>query len=105
MMQIRAMRRVGVMPASICQAAADVKALASKGAMIGPAWVGEGAAVDQSEASGAKTAAGRKPRPQAVTILGAPIEVGAGVAGCAMGPAMLRTAGVVRTLKELGHDV
>jgi arginase len=61
--------------------------------------------VDQSEASGAKTAAGRKPRPQAVTILGAPVEVGAGVAGCAMGPAMLRTAGIVRTLKELGHDV
>jgi arginase len=61
--------------------------------------------VDQSEASGATTAVGRKPHAQAVTILGAPVEVGAGVAGCAMGPAMLRTAGIVRTLTELGHDV
>jgi arginase len=40
-----------------------------------------------------------------ITILGAPVEAGAGVAGCAMGPAMLRTAGVVRALSELGHDV
>jgi len=52
-----------------------------------------------------ETAVGKQPRRQAVTILGAPIEAGAGVAGCAMGPAMLRTAGVVRTLKDLGHDV
>ena len=27
------------------------------------------------------------------------------MAGCAMGPAMLRTAGIVRTLRDLGHDV
>ena len=47
----------------------------------------------------------KQPRRQAITILGAPVEAGAGVAGCAMGPAMLRTAGVVRLLKELGHDV
>jgi arginase len=43
--------------------------------------------------------------PQAITILGAPVEAGAGVIGCAMGPAMLRTAGIVRTLSDLGHDV
>ena len=52
-------------------------------------------------APGAAKPSGR----QAITILGAPIEAGAGVAGCAMGPAMLRTAGIVRMLKELGHDV
>jgi arginase len=44
-------------------------------------------------------------RRQAVTILGAPVEAGASVPGSAMGPAMLRTAGIVKTLKELGHDV
>ncbi len=47
----------------------------------------------------------KHPRRQAITILGVPVEAGAGVAGCAMGPAMLRTAGIVRTLKELGQDV
>ena len=47
----------------------------------------------------------KQPRSRAITILGAPVEAGAGVAGCAMGPAMLRTAGVVGTLKDLGHDV
>jgi arginase len=48
--------------------------------------------------------AGRHRR-QAITVIGAPIEAGAGVAGCATGPAMLRTAGIVRTLAELGHEV
>jgi arginase len=47
----------------------------------------------------------KQPRRQAITILGVPVEVGAGVAGCAMGPAMLRTAGIARMLKELGQDV
>jgi arginase len=47
----------------------------------------------------------KQPRPQAVAILGAPVEAGAGVAGCAMGPAMLRTAGIMTALKDLGHDV
>ncbi len=49
--------------------------------------------------------AAKRPRRQAITILGVPVEAGAGVAGCAMGPAMLRTAGFVRMLKELGQDV
>lgn len=40
-----------------------------------------------------------------ITILGAPVEAGAGVPGCAMGPAMLRTAGIGKTLVDLGHDV
>ena len=48
---------------------------------------------------------GRQPRPQAVAVLGAPIEAGAGVPGPAMGPAMLRTAGIVTTLRDLGCDV
>ncbi|HTR12790.1 MAG TPA: arginase [Roseiarcus sp.] len=42
---------------------------------------------------------------QKLTILGAPIEAGASMPGCAMGPAMLRAAGIARTLRELGHDV
>jgi arginase len=46
-----------------------------------------------------------QPRRQAITILGAPVEAGAGVLGAAMGPAMLRTAGIVKTLRDLGHDV
>jgi arginase len=45
------------------------------------------------------------PRRQAIAILGAPVEAGASVPGAAMGPAMLRTAGVVKALRDLGHDV
>src|SRR5271166_5803023 len=41
----------------------------------------------------------------AITILGAPVDAGAGVPGSVMGPAMLRTAGIVKSLRELGHDV
>ena len=48
---------------------------------------------------------GAAPRRQAIAILGAPVEAGASVAGAAMGPAMLRTAGVVKALRDLGHDV
>ncbi len=47
----------------------------------------------------------KQPRRQAVTLLGVPVEAGAGVAGCAMGPAMLRTGGIARMLKALGQDV
>ena len=46
----------------------------------------------------------KQPRRHRIDILGVPVEAGAGVAGCAMGPAMLRTAGIVRMLKELGQD-
>ena len=42
---------------------------------------------------------------QKLTIIGAPIEEGAGRLGALMGPAALRTAGLVRTLEELGHPV
>lgn len=51
------------------------------------------------------TESNKLPRRQAITVLGAPVEAGAGVPGCAMGPAMLRTARIVETLRELGHDV
>jgi arginase len=62
--------------------------------------------VSESAGDGANAVALRKqPSPRAVTILGAPVEAGAGVAGCAMGPAMLRTAGILTALKDLGHDV
>ena len=42
---------------------------------------------------------------RAIAILGAPVESGASVPGSAMGPAMLRTAGIAKALRELGHDV
>jgi arginase len=38
----------------------------------------------------------------AVTIIGAPVEEGAGTPGAAMGPRMLRTAGLVSALTDLG---
>ncbi|QCI67682.1 arginase [Phreatobacter stygius] len=40
-----------------------------------------------------------------LSLIGAPIEEGAGQAGAVMGPAGLRTAGLVGTLRDLGHDV
>ena len=59
------------------------------------------------ETSGGADPAGEvgQARRQAITILGAPVEAGASVPGAAMGPAMLRTAGIVKTLRDLGHDV
>jgi arginase len=47
----------------------------------------------------------RGPPRKPIAILGAPVEAGAGVAGSAMGPAMLRTAGIVKSLRDLGLDV
>ncbi|MGO4839102.1 arginase family protein, partial [Rhizobiaceae sp. 2RAB30] len=38
-------------------------------------------------------------------ILGAPVQDGAGRMGCEMGPSAFRTAGLVATLRELGHEV
>ncbi len=62
--------------------------------------------MERSNETGAVLGPGRRSRrPQAITILGAPVEAGASVAGCAMGPAMLRTAGIVKALADLGHDV
>lgn len=40
-----------------------------------------------------------------VTVIGAPVEEGAGIPGCAMGPRMLRTAGLIGALRELGCAV
>ena len=40
-----------------------------------------------------------------LSVIGAPIEDGAGLPGSIMGPAALRTAGLIRTLRELGHEV
>jgi arginase len=48
---------------------------------------------------------GKQPRRQSIALIGVPVEGGAGMAGCAMGPAMLRTAGIARTLRDLGQDV
>jgi arginase len=60
---------------------------------------------EPSEDDAVAAAVARQQTRQAITVIGAPIEAGASVPGCAMGPAMLRTAGIVRTLSELGHDV
>ncbi|HLX99935.1 MAG TPA: arginase [Roseiarcus sp.] len=59
------------------------------------------------ETNGAADPAGEWVRAgrRAITILGAPVEAGAGMAGAAMGPAMLRTAGIAKALRDLGHDV
>jgi arginase len=54
---------------------------------------------DGLEASGPATP------PRSVTIVGAPVEAGASFPGSAMGPAMLRTAGIVKSLRDLGCDV
>jgi arginase len=40
-----------------------------------------------------------------ITVIGAPIEAGTNLGGPLMGPAALRTAGLVRTLEQLGHRV
>lgn len=43
--------------------------------------------------------------PRDITLIGVPMEAGAGVRGACMGPAALRTAGLVETLAGLGHRV
>jgi arginase len=42
---------------------------------------------------------------QCLAVLGAPIDVGASQPGAIMGPAALRVAGLIESLRELGHDV
>ncbi|MCE4222171.1 arginase [Methylobacterium sp. C25] len=42
---------------------------------------------------------------QRIALIGAPIEIGTGEPGAVMGPAALRTAGLVHTLRDLGHEV
>lgn len=43
--------------------------------------------------------------PRRIAVIGAPIDVGASQAGAIMGPAALRTAGLVESLRDLGHMV
>ena len=125
MIQIRAMRSARVMCASIGQPAADVKH-SQVGKRRSNQNGGDDAHRDPRRPScdmdGAKILIGerrrvtltggdeggltvKQPRLQAVALLGVPVEAGAGVAGCAMGPAMLRTAGIATMLKQLGQDV
>jgi arginase len=40
-----------------------------------------------------------------LSVIGAPIEDGAGVRGAIMGPAALRTAGLVQVLRDLGYEL
>ncbi|CAN7322227.1 arginase [Rhizobium sp. LjRoot30] len=44
-------------------------------------------------------------RPTSITLIGVPLEEGAGRGGAAMGPAALRIAGIRQALTELGHSV
>ncbi len=44
-------------------------------------------------------------RPDRIALMGAPVEVGASRRGTLMGPAGLRTAGIVPVLVELGYEV
>jgi arginase len=44
-------------------------------------------------------------RARVLSIIGAPVEDGTSVPGTVMGPAALRTAGLIQTLRELGHEV
>ena len=43
--------------------------------------------------------------PHRIAVLGAPIDLGASVRGTLMGPAALRTAGLITVLESLGLDV
>lgn len=45
------------------------------------------------------------PPGRALSLIGVPVEEGAGTLGAAMGPRALRTAGLVAALRDLGHDV
>lgn len=47
----------------------------------------------------------RRTQTSVLSVIGAPIEDGAGVPGTIMGPAALRTAGLIRTLRDLGYEV
>ncbi len=60
---------------------------------------------DQTKGQVAGRAAAAAHPGRALTLIGAPVEAGASAPGSAMGPAMLRTAGIVKALSELGHDV
>ena len=40
-----------------------------------------------------------------LAVLGVPIDIGASQPGAAMGPAALRTAGLMESLRDLGHEV
>jgi arginase len=47
-----------------------------------------------------------RPRgPRHIRIVGVPVDIGASQSGAIMGPAALRTAGIVESLRELGHEV
>ncbi|HMG49324.1 MAG TPA: arginase, partial [Inquilinus sp.] len=47
----------------------------------------------------------REHRPSRIALVGAPVEVGAGHRGAVMGPAALRTAGLLPSLRGLGFEV
>lgn len=47
----------------------------------------------------------RGPEPRTITLIGAPVEEGAGRQGCSMGPKALRIAGLADALSGLGHTV
>lgn len=47
----------------------------------------------------------RGPAPRTISLIGAPLEEGAGRQGCSMGPKALRIAGIAEALAAIGHTV
>ncbi|SDG64709.1 arginase [Pelagibacterium luteolum] len=47
----------------------------------------------------------RGPAPRTISLIGAPLEEGAGGQGCSMGPKALRIAGIAEALAAIGHTV
>src|SRR5579871_2467579 len=109
MMQIRIMGHAGVMAGIPWTGGARLSSFASaktaKSTRIGDSGSGRGILNEKDRGEGVREAEGRGRPPKPIAILGAPVEAGAGVAGAAMGPAMLRTAGIVKSLRDLGLDV
>jgi arginase len=63
------------------------------------------ASAPEAAASQAGGRVDRMSRWSEIALIGAPIGAGAGTAGCAMGPAALRTVNLAATLAELGHRI
>ena len=63
------------------------------------------AAMITSASSTSSERTARPHGPRHIRIVGVPIDIGASQPGAIMGPAALRTAGIVESLRELGHEV
>ena len=111
MMQIRVMRSAGVMAGIHVSRPAPLSRLAGRRRLTESTRIRcfncrKGEALSRETSSDEDPfGEGPRARRQAITILGAPVEAGTSVLGAAMGPAMLRTADIEKSLRDLGHDV